>query len=74
MSRIVPLLESKVTVQHTLADYVVTEYGIAQLRDKTIRERAEELITIAHPDLRADLRKAVRKLYWPQSVNHPKAY
>ncbi len=65
ISRIVPMLESKVTVPHTLTDFVVSEYGIAQLRGKTIRERVEELINIAHPDFRADLRKAAQRLYWP---------
>ena len=33
-------------------NYVVTEYGIAQLRGKNLRQRAEELIAIAHPDFR----------------------
>jgi RimJ/RimL family protein N-acetyltransferase len=35
--------------------YVVTEYGIAQLWGKTIRERAAALVEVAHPDFRADL-------------------
>jgi 4-hydroxybutyrate CoA-transferase len=59
-SRIVPELPlgSVVTVPRTYVDYVVTEHGIATLRGKTLRQRAEELIAIAHPDFRADLRKA----------------
>jgi 4-hydroxybutyrate CoA-transferase len=65
VSRIVPMLESKVTVPHTLADYVVTEYGIAELRGKTVRERCAELTAIAHPDFRTELEKAARRLYWP---------
>ena len=65
ISRIVPMLSSKVTIPHTLSDCVVTEYGIARLRGRTIRERVEELINIAHPDFRTDLRKAARRLYWP---------
>ncbi len=36
-------------------DYVVTEYGIARLKGKTLRQRAEALISIAHPDFRAAL-------------------
>ena len=46
-----------VTVPRTYVDYVVTEHGIATLRGKTLRERAEELISVAHPDFRAELRK-----------------
>jgi 4-hydroxybutyrate CoA-transferase len=59
-SRIVPQLPegSVVTVPRTYVDYVVTEHGIATLRGKTLRQRAEELIAVAHPDFRADLRKA----------------
>jgi 4-hydroxybutyrate CoA-transferase len=51
-------LGSAVTVPRTYVDYVVTEYGIATLRGKTQRQRAEELIAVAHPDFRADLRRA----------------
>ncbi|MEE9491672.1 MAG: acetyl-CoA hydrolase/transferase C-terminal domain-containing protein, partial [Dehalococcoidia bacterium] len=47
------------------ADYVVTEHGIASLAGKSHKERAEELIAIAHPDSRAELRKEARKLFWP---------
>ena len=42
--------------------YVVTEYGIADLYGKTIRQRAQSLIGIAHPDFRADLKKQARAL------------
>ncbi len=44
--------------------YVVTEYGIANLIGKSIRERALELIRIAHPKFREQLLKDVRKNYW----------
>jgi acyl-CoA hydrolase len=44
--------------------YVVTEYGIASLLGKSIRERALELIRIAHPKFREQLLKDVRKHYW----------
>ena len=53
-----------VTVPRTLADIVVTEHGIARLKGKTQRERALELINIAHPDFRADLVKEAKRLYW----------
>lgn len=36
-------------------DYVVTEYGIAKLFGKSLKERAEELIAVAHPDFRTEL-------------------
>lgn len=67
ISRIVPQLEpgTIVSTPRTLADIVVTEYGVARLRGKTQRERALELIAVAHPDFRAELEKAARKLYWP---------
>ncbi|RLG96039.1 hypothetical protein DRO37_00380 [Candidatus Bathyarchaeota archaeon] len=50
-------------------DYVVTEYGIAHLRGKTIRERALSLINIAHPKFRNDLLNwAKEHHYVPQEV------
>jgi len=67
VSRIVPALENGtgITVPRNCVDYVVTEYGIAHLRGKSLRRRVEELIAIAHPDFRAELKKAADKLYWP---------
>jgi len=67
ISRIMPFLEpgTIVTVPRNFADYIVTEYGIASLLGKTQRERAQELIAIAHPDFRAELRKQAQKLFWP---------
>jgi 4-hydroxybutyrate CoA-transferase len=66
-SRIVPQLEtgSVVTVTRAFVDYVVTEYGIARLMGKSARQRAQELIAIAHPDHRAELTAAARRLFWP---------
>lgn len=40
--------------------YVVTEFGIASLRGRTIQERVQELIQVAHPDFREDLLKEAR--------------
>ena len=67
VSRIVSRLErgTIVTVPRTLADIVVTEYGIARLKGKTQRERANELINIAHPDFRAGLKREAEELFWP---------
>lgn len=42
--------------------YIVTEYGIAELYGKSIRQRATELINISHPDFRDDLRKKAKEL------------
>jgi 4-hydroxybutyrate CoA-transferase len=56
---------SLVTIPRQFADYVVTEYGIASLAGKSHRERANELMAIAHPDHRADLKKAAQSLFWP---------
>lgn len=64
ISRIVPMLNEGAGVVTTRNDvhYVVTEYGVASLYGKTIRQRATELINIAHPDFRNDLTRAARKL------------
>ncbi len=59
-SRIVPLITegAAVTTSRNDVDYIVTEYGIAKLKGKTLRERAKALIEIAHPDFRAELETA----------------
>jgi len=44
--------------------YVVTEYGVADLYGKSIRQRAQALINIAHPDFRDELRKQAQELNW----------
>jgi acetyl-CoA hydrolase len=44
--------------------YIVTEYGVADLYGKTIRQRAGQLINIAHPDFRSDLETQARKLHY----------
>ncbi len=65
VSRIVPVLApgTPVTVPRTYVDFVVTEHGIAELRGKTVKQRARALIEIAHPDFRPDLAKQARALY-----------
>lgn len=54
VSRIVPFLAhgSAVTTSRNDVDYVITEYGIAKLKGKTLKERARALIEIAHPNFR----------------------
>jgi 4-hydroxybutyrate CoA-transferase len=51
-----------VTIPRYLADTIVTEHGVARLLDKNHRQRAEELISIAHPDFRAELREQAKEL------------
>ena len=56
---------SVVTLSRNEVDYVVTEYGIAPIRGRSVRQRVENLIAVAHPDFRAELRKdAERLLLW----------
>jgi acyl-CoA hydrolase/RimJ/RimL family protein N-acetyltransferase len=64
VSRIVPFLSEGAGVTLSRGDlhYVVTEYGIAYLHGKNIRERAMDLIAIAHPDFRRQLVEEARKL------------
>ena len=63
LSRITALLAPGAGVVTTRADvhYVVTEYGIADLFGRTLRERAEALIAIAHPDFREQLLEAAKE-------------
>lgn len=66
-SRIVPTIMpgSIVTVPRSIVQYVTTEYGIVQLKGKSTWERAELLISIAHPDFRDDLiRQAEQMKIW----------
>ncbi len=64
ISRIVPTLTpgTHVTTSKNDINYVVTEYGVAQLRGKTAKQRCEALIGIAHPNFRAELREAAKKM------------
>jgi 4-hydroxybutyrate CoA-transferase len=65
ISRIVPLITegSAVTTPRNDVNYVVTEYGIAQLKGKTLKERAKALIRIAHPKFRPHLILEYKKRY-----------
>ena len=68
VSRIVPTLTpgSGVVTSRGLTRYVVTEYGIAYLHGKSVRERAKALIEIAHPKFRAGLQEYCEKTKWLQ--------
>jgi 4-hydroxybutyrate CoA-transferase len=71
ISRIVPVLDpcAGVVTSRGLVRYVVTEYGVAFLHGKSIRERAKALIEIAHPDFRPELYDYCEKTKWLQ---HPR--
>ena len=64
-SKIVPLLDegAAVTTSRTDVDYVVTEYGVAPLKGHTLRDRARNLINIAHPDFREELKAEFTKRF-----------
>ena len=69
ISRIVPTLDEGAGVVTSRGDvhYVVTEWGVAYLHGKTIRERALALINIAHPDFRGELLDFVRSKHYVQA-------
>ena len=64
-TRIVPVLPEGtwVTIPRTYADYIITEYGVARLRGKSMRERAAALISIARPDFREELTNAAKRMF-----------
>ena len=53
-----------VTHQRNYVQYVVTEYGVVDLKGTTVRERAQKLISIAHPDDREELTRQARELFY----------
>lgn len=58
-SNILPFIPggSTVSAPRTMIQYAVTEYGVAKLSGRTLRERAEAMVAIAHPDFRGELAK-----------------
>jgi acyl-CoA hydrolase len=64
ITRIVPTLTPGTHVSTSKNDinYVVTEFGVAQLRGKSAKQRAQEMISIAHPDFRAELTAAAKQI------------
>lgn len=70
VSRIVSQIKGGAGVVTTRADmhYVVTEYGVAYLHGKNVRQRAEALIEIAHPKFREELSERLRETGWGPRV------
>ncbi len=66
LSRIVPVLDpgAGVVTSRGTVHYVVTEYGVAYLHGRTIRQRAEALIQIAHPKFRKELYEYCERTRW----------
>ena len=64
ISRIVPLLApgTHVSTSKNDVNYVITEFGVAQLRGKSVKQRANEMISIAHPAFRDELTQAARRM------------
>jgi acyl-CoA hydrolase len=65
LTRIVPTLApgTHVSTGKNDINYVVTEFGVAQLRGKSAKQRAQEMISIAHPDFRAELTEAAKQMH-----------
>ncbi len=65
VSKITPYIElgAAVTTSRNDVDYIVTEYGIAELKGKTLKERARNLINIAHPEFRDELKEEFEKRF-----------
>jgi acetyl-CoA hydrolase len=65
-SRIVAMLKrgAGVVTTRNHVHYIVTEYGVADLYGKTIRQRAQSLINIAHPEFRDELTRQARELHY----------
>jgi acetyl-CoA hydrolase len=65
-SRIVPMLKqgAGVVTGRNHVHYIVTEFGVAHLYGKSIRQRAQSLINIAHPDFRGELTRQAHELHY----------
>jgi acetyl-CoA hydrolase len=66
VSKIVPMLKqgAGVVTSRNHVRYVVTEYGVASLYGKSIRQRTQALINIAHPEFREQITRQARELHY----------
>jgi len=67
ISRVVPEFEagSVVGMPSYFIDYLITEYGVVNLEYKSRRQKAEAIISVAHPDFRPELQKYAQKMFYP---------
>lgn len=65
ISKIVPYIDhgAAVTTNRHDVDYIVTEFGIAEMKGKSLKDRGRALINIAHPDFREELAKEFEKRF-----------
>lgn len=75
VSRIAPVLDpgAGVVTLRSDVDYVVTEFGVARLRGKSLRQRAEALLAIAHPDFQQELLDFAVTHHYLDRVPRPRA-
>lgn len=66
ISKIRPQLSpgANVTIPRNYVDYIVTEYGVARMKGRSVKERTEQLIAIAHPDAREALRRYAQEQFF----------
>jgi acyl-CoA hydrolase len=62
ISRITARLSGPVTTARTEVDVIVTEFGAAELKGRSLAERARRLVAIAHPAFREDLEREARSI------------
>ncbi len=63
ISKIIPNITPGgiITTPRSCADYVITEYGVAKIKGQSVRQRAKNIIAIAHPDFRDELQSEARR-------------
>lgn len=66
ISKIKPQLSlgANVTIPRNYVDYIVTEYGVARMKGRSVKERTEQLIRIAHPEVREELTRYAKEQFY----------
>lgn len=55
---------ANVTIPRNYVDYIVTEYGVARMRGRSVKQRTEQLIAISHPSVREELTRYARQQFY----------